>query len=91
MSPTPLSAQEKAQFDTLLNGGREGGGVKLVLMRMLYEGDEVGVVCAEVHGTPLGDKPGYMPLAVLLPDDEVKRLATVDGRGPEAADPSDFV
>jgi len=90
--PEPLDDIEKAYFDTILNGGRPDGGVKLTLLRMqTVEGDPVAVVCAVVHGTPLGDDEGYQPLAILLTDPEqVKHLLTVDGRGPEVADPADF-
>lgn len=91
--PTPLDDREKAYFDTLLNGGNPAVDLKLVLVRMhTVNGDDVAVVCAAVHGTPLGNAEGLMPIAMLLTDDEqINYLRTVDGRAPESFNPEDFL
>jgi hypothetical protein len=85
--PLPLEEWEKTYFDTLRNKHN-----KITLLRMYLDGETpVGVITQVVSGTPLGEAPGFVPIAILADDQMIARLTMIEGNGPESFDPSDFV
>jgi hypothetical protein len=83
--PAPLTDAEKAYFDTLGQVASSPRPEALSLRRMVLDGEhDVAVAGQQVLRTETGEVAGWQPLALIVSDELVQRLSTVDG---EAAAP----
>lgn len=96
MKATPLTDTEKAYFDTIKQVTRSARPEDLSLRRMMMVDSErptitqpraVAVIVQRVVSSDDATTVGYQPLAMLLDDDDAKRLRDIDGSAPESVNP----
>lgn len=85
--PTPLSATEKAYFDTIRD--KAPVPTALELIRMTLDGRDVAVIMTAVYDAKTAKELGMMPLALVVDDDLAARLVSVYGEQPSLVDPSE--
>lgn len=86
----PLDAAEKAYFDTIKQVVRSARPEHLSLRRMELDGKDVAVIGQTVLDRSSGRVAGWMPLAILISDEQADQLVDPSGARPETVDPNEL-
>lgn len=86
--PKPLDPAEKAYFDTIKQVVRSARPEHLSLRRMQLDDRDVAVIGQTVLDRSSGRIAGWMPLAMLVTDEQAQALVDPSGQRPELADPN---
>ena len=84
--PNPLTPTEKAYFDTIKQVAKGVRPEDLTLMRMTLDGRDVAVIGQRVIDGRTAEDRGFMPLAMLLDTETIKRLIGPSGERGEVVD-----
>lgn len=87
MTPTPLTAMEKAVFDTIKQVTRSPRPEDLSLRRMFHGDREVAVIGQNVYKSEDASFAGWMPLALVIDAETAARIRDYDGSEPKTISP----
>lgn len=88
--PRPLDSTEKAYFDTIKQVVRSARPEHLSLRRMRLDGRDVAVIGQLVLDRSSGRVAGWMPLAIVITDEQAEALVDPSGARPETVDPNEL-